>query len=189
MVIMLYFVTMQNERKDIMIPTPDRLRLLRGKTGLLQSEVAQKLNIPTATYSSYENGSNPKPEMLVQLATFFSTTSDYLLGLSNDMKPASDKLSTQFTALAKRGCSIISASDIADFIGTVLRYMRSGSPCGDIPLHAWHDFTVKLCETMDASVSGDSASMIDNATAAAVAALNVTKMPAAFYELKEGTEP
>lgn len=170
-----------------MVPTPDRLRLLREKTGLLQSEVAQKLNIPTATYSSYENGSNPKPEMLVQLATFFGTTSDYLLGLSNDMKPVSDKLSTQFTALAKRGCNVISASDVADFISTVLRYMRSGSPCGDIPLHAWHNFTANLCETMDASVSGNSIAMLDKATAAAVAALDVTKMPAIFYELREGS--
>ena len=169
-----------------MVPTPDRLRLLRERTGLNQMQTAQKLNIPPATYSSYENGSNPKPEMLVQLANFFGTSCDYLLGTTDEVRPISDTISSTFGTMAKRGCSIVTASDVGDLADTALRYLRAGAPCGDIPLNVWHDFMHELQASLEAAIKGDCGALADSTNAAAIAALEVTKMPLAFYEKKGG---
>lgn len=169
-----------------MVPTPDRLRMLRERTGLNQMQTAQKLNIPAATYSSYENGSNPKPEMLVRLAAFFGTTCDYLLGVTDEVRPMNDTITSAFGALAKRGNTIVSASDIVNLTEASLRYLRAGAPCGDTPLEAWHDFMAELQVSLEAAIKGDCAALVDGTNAAAIAALNVTKMPAAFYEKKGG---
>ncbi len=169
-----------------MVPTPDRLRMLRERTGLNQMQTAQKLNIPAATYSSYENGSNPKPEMLAQLAVFFGTTCDFLLGVTDEVKPVNDTVSSLFGTIAKRGNTIVSTSDVANLADTTLRYLRAGTPCGNIPLEAWHDFMQELQASLEAAIKGDCVALVDSTNAAVIAALNVTKMPAAFYEKKGG---
>lgn len=65
-----------------------RLRRLRNEAGLTQQEVADHLNIHRTTYTKYERGSvNPDQQGLVQLATLFEVSVDYLLG--NDVADAS----------------------------------------------------------------------------------------------------
>lgn len=169
-----------------MLPTGERLRLLREHAGLKQSDVAQRLNIAPSTYSGLENGSNINLDRLVALAKFYNTSTDYLLGLSNEVNPLGDKLSSLFASLAKRGCNAVSGTDTAELAETLIRYLRAGAPCGDIPLEAWHDFMQELQASLEAAIKGDCAALVDGTNAAAIAALNVTKMPAAFYEKKGG---
>lgn len=65
-----------------------RLRDLREDRDLTQKEIAEYLHIRQNTYSQYENGHRALPvETLVELAVFFGTSADYLLGLTDEQKP------------------------------------------------------------------------------------------------------
>ncbi|MBR1622852.1 MAG: helix-turn-helix transcriptional regulator [Pseudobutyrivibrio sp.] len=62
----------------------ERIRNLREDKDLSQAEVAKALNISQRAYSHYENGERTiSPEILIALAKFHNTSTDYLLGLSN----------------------------------------------------------------------------------------------------------
>jgi len=61
-----------------------RLRELREKKGLSQTQVASRLKLNNATISCYEsNVRYPSFEVLSNLALLYNTSSDYLLGLEN----------------------------------------------------------------------------------------------------------
>lgn len=68
-----------------------RLAGIRKSNGLTQQELADKLNISRATYAQYEIGRRePDFETLQKLADFFSTTTDYLLGRTDEPSPPKD---------------------------------------------------------------------------------------------------
>ena len=55
---------------------------------MTQQELATKLNIRQSTLSQYENGQRQIPlNTLIQLALLFDTSTDYLLGLTNERNP------------------------------------------------------------------------------------------------------
>ena len=59
----------------------NRLKELRIKKGVLQSDVAAYIGVNNSTYAYYERGThNPTPETLCKLADFFGVTIDELLG-------------------------------------------------------------------------------------------------------------
>ena len=59
----------------------NRLKELRIKKGVLQSDVAEYIGVNNSTYAYYERGThNPTPETLCKLADFFGVTVDELLG-------------------------------------------------------------------------------------------------------------
>lgn len=61
-----------------------RLKDLREDHDLSQKEIAKVLNITQQQYSLYENGNRSLPiDFLYQLAKFYQTTTDYILGLSD----------------------------------------------------------------------------------------------------------
>lgn len=61
------------------------IRNLREDKDLKQKNIAQYLNIDQSTYSDYENGKiNIPVEMIIKLADFYNTTTDYILGRTND---------------------------------------------------------------------------------------------------------
>ncbi len=61
-----------------------RLRDLREDADLTQKEIANILNCAQRTYSGYECGTRNLPtDVLIKLAEFYHTTTDYILGLSN----------------------------------------------------------------------------------------------------------
>ena len=65
-----------------------RLRDLREDRDLLQKDVAEVLQCSQVCYSNYELGKRDIPtEVLVQLAAFYHTSVDYLLGLTDDARP------------------------------------------------------------------------------------------------------
>ena len=65
-----------------------RLRDLREDNDLTQSQVAEYLHIKQNTYSQYENGIRQIPiECLVALAKLYKTSTDYILGLTDNIKP------------------------------------------------------------------------------------------------------
>ena len=65
-----------------------RLRNLREDADFTQKQIAEYLNVRQNTYSQYENGQRQIPiEALVALAKFYNTSTDYILGLTNEKKP------------------------------------------------------------------------------------------------------
>ena len=65
-----------------------RLRDLREDHDMTQSAIAELLHIKQNTYSQYENGQRQIPlDLLIQLAAFYQTSTDYLLGITDDPRP------------------------------------------------------------------------------------------------------
>lgn len=61
----------------------ERLKFLRKKASMTQSELAKLLNVVPSTIGMYESGkSDPDSSTIVSLADFFNVTTDYLLGVS-----------------------------------------------------------------------------------------------------------
>ena len=62
-----------------------RIRKLREDHDLTQTQVAQMLGMSQTGYSKYETGENDIPTaILIKLAAFYQTTTDYLLGLTDN---------------------------------------------------------------------------------------------------------
>ncbi len=62
-----------------------RIKDMREDADLKQREVAEYLMCDQSLYSKYERGERPVPvEIIIKLAKFYHTTTDYLLGLSNE---------------------------------------------------------------------------------------------------------
>ena len=58
-----------------------RIRELREDRDLAQREIAQILGMSQTGYSKYETGENDVPtQILIKLADVYGTTTDYLLG-------------------------------------------------------------------------------------------------------------
>ena len=64
-----------------------RVKYFREKKGLTQKEIADYLHIKQNTYSQYENGKRQLPiDMLIALARFYNTSTDYILGLTDEKR-------------------------------------------------------------------------------------------------------
>jgi transcriptional regulator with XRE-family HTH domain len=67
---------------------PMRIKDLREDHDLTQSDVADYLHIKQNTYSQYETGQRQLPlECLIALAKLYKTSTDYILGLTQEKKP------------------------------------------------------------------------------------------------------
>ncbi len=63
----------------------DRIKVLREKMGLTQTELSKKLNITRSSVNAWEMGiSAPSTQYIVELAEIFNITTDFLLGVSNN---------------------------------------------------------------------------------------------------------
>ena len=66
----------------------ENLRALREDRDINQTTMAKTLKVHQTTYSDYELGKlNIPTDVLVKLALFFNTSVDYILGLTDEMKP------------------------------------------------------------------------------------------------------
>ena len=65
-----------------------RIKELREDRDLTQSDIAAYLHVKQNTYSQYENGQRQLPlGCLIALAEFYHTSTDYILGLTEERKP------------------------------------------------------------------------------------------------------
>lgn len=65
-----------------------RLRDLREDCDMSQKELAKLLDMSQTGYSKYETGENDIPtRILLQLAEFYDTSVDYLLGKTDEKRP------------------------------------------------------------------------------------------------------
>ena len=65
-----------------------RLKDLREDRDLVQKEIAAYLGIDQRVYSNYETGKREIPtRFVIALADFYATSTDYILGRTNNPKP------------------------------------------------------------------------------------------------------
>lgn len=65
-----------------------RLRDLREDRDLSQQQIADLLGMKQPQYSRYERGLRDIPtDVLIRLAKYYNTSTDYILGLTNDSAP------------------------------------------------------------------------------------------------------
>lgn len=90
-----------------------RLRELRNKSGLTQSEIANKLGVSGQTILNWENGIyEPKINQLIQLADLFGVSVDYLI----ERKTGANKIDDICKELEK-----ISKEEIINFVRNTLK--------------------------------------------------------------------
>ena len=69
-----------------------RVRDLREDHDLTQMQVAEALGMKQSQYSRYERGLRDLPtDILIHLARMYRTSTDYILGLTNESRPYPDK--------------------------------------------------------------------------------------------------
>ena len=69
-----------------------RLWDLREDHDLTQKALADYLHVRQNTYCQYENGQRQLPlELLIRLAQFYHTSTDYILELTNQFAPYPEK--------------------------------------------------------------------------------------------------
>lgn len=123
-----------------------RLKELRGRRGLTQQQIVDKLGFVVGTtqvYSNYENGQRePSYEVLCKLAGFFGVTTDYLLGLSGEELPQMQEI-TVATGLSATAISNISVlpKDERDRLSDLLEHWYLLAALRDL------DFLCKIVNT------------------------------------------
>lgn len=69
----------------IQIKLYKRINQLRQERGMKQCELAKRLNVSAAVVSHWESGrSRPDIDSPAELAEIFHTTTDYLIGLTDE---------------------------------------------------------------------------------------------------------
>ena len=65
-----------------------RIRDLREDNDLNQTQIAKMLGMSQTGYSKYETGENDIPtSILIKLAEFYNTSTDYILGITDERNP------------------------------------------------------------------------------------------------------
>lgn len=65
-----------------------RIRDLREDKDLTQKQMGKILNMSQTGYNQYEIGKNDIPtKILIELAEFYNTSTDYILGITDERKP------------------------------------------------------------------------------------------------------
>lgn len=66
----------------------NRIRDLREDHDLTQTQIGKILNMSQTGYSQYEIGKNDIPtKVLIELSKYYNTSVDYLLGVTDEIKP------------------------------------------------------------------------------------------------------
>ncbi len=74
----------------------DKIKQLRISSGMTQTDLAKKLNITRSSVNAWEMGiSTPSTTYLVELSMLFHVSTDYLLGLDNNVTLDISNLSEQ----------------------------------------------------------------------------------------------
>ena len=64
-----------------------RIKDLREDHDMTQKDISKYLDMKQSQYSRYERGIRDVPtDILIKLALLYNTTTDYILGISNDFK-------------------------------------------------------------------------------------------------------
>jgi transcriptional regulator with XRE-family HTH domain len=79
-----------------------RLKELRSKKEISQRDLAKLLKLSPSTIAMYETGQRePDAETLKKIADFFNTTTDYLLGRTDDPNPPEKTIDDEIMSIMR----------------------------------------------------------------------------------------
>ncbi len=106
--------------------TAIRLQELRGIRGSTQEIIAEELGIEVRRWKSYEYGDRNMPfDILKAVSRLFNVTTDYLLGLSDEMQPQAKEFQ-QATGLSESAITNISkCKDSAVLVECMNQFLSS----------------------------------------------------------------
>lgn len=94
--IIINIIDIKESERTMYIILDERIRELREKSGLTQTELAKKIGVTRSSINGWEMGiSIPSIMKLVELAMFFHVTTDYLLGMDNAKRLDIDTLTDE----------------------------------------------------------------------------------------------
>ncbi len=74
----------------------DKLKAIRKSSGFTQTELARRLNMSVSTISAYEqNAKYPSLSVLIQLCEILDVSSDYLLGIGDNVSVKTGGLTSE----------------------------------------------------------------------------------------------
>ena len=155
----------------------NRLQRLREEKEVNQETVAKELHMSRSTLSGYEMGKLPSIQHAIALSGYYNVSVDYLVGLTSERNSNVGTLLSSFVTLSNLSSVAPTASDVSALADAAIMYLCNGKPCGEQPIAAWRDFMHNLAACLTAAASRDGAQLLDSANAAAISALEVTKMP------------
>lgn len=89
-----------------------RLKIARTRGGHTQSSLAEMMNTDARQIWRWENGeTSPSADVIVRIAQTLSVSADYLLGLTDDPTPATEK----FNELSEKERVVLSAWRHGDY--------------------------------------------------------------------------
>lgn len=102
-----------------------RLKAARERKGIMQKEAAKQLGFEYQRYNHLETGRN-EPDLLTiaQLAKFYEVSTDYLLGLTDDMSPSSETQNQSQNTRLQRKISITDTETAAE-VENYLDYLNA----------------------------------------------------------------
>lgn len=66
----------------MVLPIAERIKILRTKSSMTQTELANKLGVTRSSVNAWEMGiSVPTTDKIVEIALLFGTSTDYIFGL------------------------------------------------------------------------------------------------------------
>lgn len=99
----------------------DRLRQLRQDRGISQEELAEMIGISHRQVWRYEKGeTKPFGDTVAEIAAVLNTSTDYLLGLSDDPLPQSNN------DLSSQEQDVIAAWRRGDLVAAIRRMVAEG---------------------------------------------------------------
>ena len=69
----------------------ERLQILCSKNGTDVSNVLRSIGLSTSKGTAWKGGAIPKGDVLLKLANYFHVSTDYLLGNTDDPRPAGQR--------------------------------------------------------------------------------------------------
>ena len=167
----------------------NRLRQLRGS--MKQSELAEQLGISQNMVSNYENGREPPIDVIEKYAKLFNVSSDYIIGLTHEMRPDSTNVSNQFGTLAEIvGTNVkpVLKSDISLLLSSLIAYYKNGANAGDAPLNAIRQFIQIVPPLLNALTRNDTAATLEGVNNLATVALSANQILVDYLSSKKKNE-
>ncbi len=159
----------------------DTLRDLRTAADMLQNDLAKQIGVSRSTISNLENGREPDLDTLKHYCRIFNVSSDYLLGLSYEPRPAATDISSKLSFLQSvSGKDSLQSSDLVDLIQAMTRYIRTGRPAGESADREVITMIRALTDTLNAASDGDVPALLDASASVISQASAISRMPAAL---------